>query len=234
MYDISDTLKLTEEEIRQQIIIIQNGLPAEAEIAKEKIVRQFIKFIYKFTYGIKLPKGYELDDLVSCGLMGLLKAAEKFDLTKTYKKESGEECHIKFFSFASNVLKNDIFMELRNARKINDKEIFSLNDKLIDKDGKAFEKQDIFPDEKPNCMEQFIKESDSEVELIALKKAINNLPPKQKAVISYMYFSDEEKKLSNTCVGETLNISRSYISRIKSQAIKNIFESMKEGEDSEQ
>ncbi len=222
MYNLGNTINLSEEEIREQIKIIQNGTPEEVKNAKEKIIKQFIKYIYNFSYKIILPKGYEVDDIISCAAMSLLKAAEKFDLDKTYEKENGEISHIKFFSFAVHVMKNDVFMEMRKASKINDREIFSLNEMFADKDGNTCEKGYNFPDIKPNCIEQHIENDSAQKEIIALKKAIDKLPPRERAVIEKKFFSNSEDTLKDVDVAKNINLSQSYICRIKNNAFKKI------------
>lgn len=172
--------------------------------ARNKLVEhnlRLVAHIIKKYYGIQS----EQDDLVSIGTIGLIKAIN------TYKPDK----KIRLSSYASRCIENEILMHFRNAKKSS--QDISLNETIdTDKDGNPLTLLDIMSvddnildnlDLKLNSQKlgQFIKEE---------------LDEREKKIIILRYGLNGKKPLTQKEVAKLLDISRSYVSRIETKALK--------------
>ena len=147
------------------------------------------------------------DDLVSIGTIGLIKAINTFDITKS----------IKLSSYASRCIENEILMHFRNNRKSS--QDISLNDTIdTDKDGNPLTLMDIM------ASDMDIEESvDTKLHLEVLHKYIDEtLTDREKEIILKRYGIGGEKMLTQREIAKKMNISRSYISRIEKKALEKL------------
>lgn len=140
----------------------------------------------------------EYEDLVSEGRIGLMKAIRKFDSTRD----------IKFATWATPCITNEIFMYLRKNKKHNG--VISLEEPTADKLCVG----DLIEDERAYFVEE-VEESEEYAKLIYY--ILNYLPTKLKCCILY---SMAEKKQNE--IAEILNLSQSYVSRIMKKVIKKL------------
>ncbi len=172
--------------------------------ARNKLVEhnlRLVAHIIKKYYGIQS----EQDDLVSIGTIGLIKAIN------TYKPDK----KIRLSSYASRCIENEILMHFRNAKKSS--QDISLNETIdTDKDGNPLTLLDIMSvddnildnlDLKLNSQKlgQFIKEE---------------LDERERKIIILRYGLNGKKPLTQKEVAKLLDISRSYVSRIETKALK--------------
>ena len=151
--------------------------------------------------------GYELDDLVSIGSIGLIKGIN------TYKPDK----NIKLATYASRCIANEILMFLRKNKKR--KSEISLEDALnYDNEGNELHLEDILGTED----DLVSKEYEDKVDKLALQKEINKLKPRDKQIMVMRYGLNNTKEYTQKEVAELLGISQSYISRIEKKVIKNL------------
>ena len=147
----------------------------------------------------------EQDDLVSIGTIGLIKAINTYDISKK----------IKLSSYASRCIENEISMHFRNAKKT--AQDISLNEAIdSDKDGNPLTLLDIMAVD-DNILEQI----DFQLNSKKLSQFINEeLSPREKMIIVMRYGLDGSEPLTQKKIAQKLNISRSYVSRIETKALK--------------
>ena len=147
----------------------------------------------------------EQDDLVSIGTIGLIKAINTYDISKK----------IKLSSYASRCIENEILMHFRNAKKT--AQDISLNEAIdSDKDGNPLTLLDIMAVD-DNILEQI----DFQLNSKKLSQFINEeLSPREKMIIVMRYGLDGSEPLTQKKIAQKLNISRSYVSRIETKALK--------------
>lgn len=164
-----------------------------------RLVAHIIKKYYQ-NYG-----GQE--DLVSIGTIGLIKAVNTFDMSK----------NIKLSSYASRCIENEILMYFRNNRK--SAQDISLNDTIdTDKDGNPLTLMDIMASDM-----DVAEDVDTKLRLDVLAEYIDEvLTDREKEIIIRRYGLNGKKVLTQRELADSLNISRSYISRIEKKSLEKL------------
>lgn len=154
------------------------------------------------------------DDLVSIGTIGLIKAINTFDINK----------NIKLSSYASRCIENEILMYFRNNRKSS--QDVSLNDTIdTDKDGNPLTLMDILASDM-----DVAEDVDTKLRLDVLNDYIDEvLTPREKEIIVSRYGLAGRKVLTQRELAKSLDISRSYISRIEKKALEKLRERYENG-----
>ena len=159
--------------------------------------------IIKKYYG----KQNEQDDLVSIGTIGLIKAVDTFNPDK----------NIRLSSYASRCIENEILMHFRAAKKT--AQDISLNETIdTDKDGNPLTLLDIMAVD-----DHILDDLDKKLNTQKLGKFINEeLTEREKTVIVLRYGLNGNEPMTQKNVAKLLNISRSYVSRIETKALKQL------------
>lgn len=167
--------------------LIEHNLRLVAHIAKK----------YYFAYN-------NLDDIVSIGTIGLIKAID------TFNTEKG----IKLSSYAARCIENEVLMFFRNTKK-SEKDI-SINEPIeTDKNGNTLVLMDIMSEQ-----EDIAGNVDIKIKTEKLKKYINEvLTAREQTIINLRYGLDGKKNYTQREIAQKLNISRSYVSRIEKKAV---------------
>lgn len=149
----------------------------------------------------------EQDDLVSIGTVGLIKAINTFDINK----------NIKLSSYASRCIENEILMHFRNIKK--SLQDISLNETIdTDKDGNPLSLIDILSTD-----DNILESLNTKLNINKLYEYINSeLDEREKKVIIYRYGLNGNEPLTQREVADILGVSRSYISRIETKALKTL------------
>ncbi len=172
--------------------------------ARNKLVEhnlRLVAHIIKKYYGTKC----EQDDLVSIGTIGLIKAINTF---KPDKK-------IRLSSYASRCIENEILMHLRAVKKT-ERDV-SLNETIdTDKDGNPLTLMDIM-----KVDDNILDELDMKLNSKKLGQYITEeLNSREKTVIILRYGLNGKKPITQKEIAKMLDISRSYVSRIETKALK--------------
>ena len=148
-----------------------------------------------------------IEDLVSIGTIGLMKAVNTFDYTK----------NIKLATYASRCIENEILMYLRKTG--NSKIELSFDEPLsTDWDGNEMTLRDVLGTE-PDEISQNIEYED---EKKLLRKIVSNLPEKEKNIMNRRFGLNGYKALTQKQLADELSISQSYISRLEKRIISNL------------
>lgn len=147
------------------------------------------------------------EDLVSIGTIGLMKAVKTFDPDK----------NIKFATYASRCIENEILMHLRKVN--NAKFEMSFDDPLsIDWDGNELTLRDVLGSE-PDEISVDIEYSDEKKLLL---KIINSLTDKERELMKMRFGIMGETEHTQKQLADLMGISQSYISRLEKRIIKKI------------
>ena len=156
--------------------------------------------------------GAGLEDLVSIGTIGLIKAVNTFQSDK----------NIKLATYASRCIENEILMYIR--KNSGAKNEFSIDEPLnIDWDGNELLLSDVLgSEEKPISfeIEQF-------EERMAVRRAVAALEDREREIIELRYGMNGKKELTQKEVAARLGISQSYISRLEKKIIARLREEIK-------
>ena len=151
--------------------------------------------------------GTDLEDLVSIGTIGLIKAVNTYRLDK----------NIKLATYASRCIDNEILMYLRKTKR--KKSEISFEDSLsYDSDGNELHLEDVLGTEK----DIVTKGLDDELDHNLMINEIDKLAPRDKRIIELRYGLNKKKEMTQKEVATLLGISQSYISRIEKKVIKKL------------
>ena len=189
-----------EEEDKQIELLLQKDINARNTLIEHNL--RLVSHIAK-----KYNSKYENDDLISIGIIGLIKGIDSFS------KDKGT----KLTTYAAKCIENEILMHFRNEKK--NMNNISLEEKIgFDKDGNEIELIDVIktPDQ------DYIEKINFKDNLISLLKYINILTAREKTIIFKRYGLFNHKELTQKEIAKELNISRSYVSRIEKRALTKL------------
>ena len=175
-------------------------------MAKDKLIEHNLRLV------VFLAKKYEntkvdLEDLVSIGTIGLIKAINTYSMDK----------NIKLATYASRCIDNEILMYLRKNKRARTE--VSFDESLsFDVDGNELHLEDILGTEPDIVTKNIEEENDRKAMLEEIEKL--NRRDKEIMVMRYGLLGCEEKTQKE--VAEILGISQSYISRIEKKVIKRL------------
>lgn len=151
--------------------------------------------------------GIGIEDLVSIGTIGLIKAIN------TYKPEK----KIKLATYASRCIENEILMYLRKTSS--QKTEISFDEPLnTDWDGNELLLSDILGTEPDSVIRPIEDETDREL----LLNALDTLSEKERLIIKMRFGLQDEKEKTQKEVADILGISQSYISRLEKRIIAQL------------
>jgi len=151
--------------------------------------------------------GYDIEDLVSIGSIGLIKGIQ------TYKPDK----NIKLATYASRCIANEILMFIRKNKKR--KSEISLEDALnYDAEGNELHLEDILGTDEDIVYKEFEFKVDKE----SLKVELNTLTEREKLIMTLRYGLNNTDDYTQKEVAEILGISQSYISRIEKKVIRRL------------
>ena len=151
--------------------------------------------------------GVGIEDLISIGTIGLIKAINTFDTNK----------NIKLATYASRCIENEILMHLRKNTKIRNE--VSIDEPLnVDWDGNELLLSDILGGDP----DQVNKEIEGEVDRKLLNSAIDKLTSREKNIMELRFGLKSGKEKTQKEVADMLGISQSYISRLEKKIIKRL------------
>ncbi len=147
----------------------------------------------------------EMDDLISIGTIGLIKAIHTFDAQKASRLST----------YAARCIDNELLMLLRSKKKTN-REV-SLYDPIgTDKEGNEISLLDIIETEPVDVVKNYSLKQDIARLYQLLPKVLTT---REREIIKLRYGLYGEQELTQREIAKRLNISRSYVSRIEKNAI---------------
>ncbi len=160
--------------------------------------------------------GVGVEDLISIGTIGLIKAINTFAPDKK----------IKLATYASRCIENEILMYLRRTNKT--KMEVSIDEPLnVDWDGNELLLSDILGTDE----DVIYRDLEDEVDRKMLQKALSVLTPRERLIIELRFglTSESGEELTQKEVADMLGISQSYISRLEKKIIKRLKREMAAG-----
>ena len=193
---------LSKEEELKYLIELKSGNDKARDVLIEHNLRLVVFFFFMYE-----STGYDMEDLVSIGSIGLIKGINTYKIDK----------NIKLATYASRCIANEILMYIRKNK--NRKTEISLEDALnYDQDGNELHLEDVMgtPDD------LVVKEFEETEEKRLLTKEIELLDERDKKIMIMRYGLYNTKEYTQKEVADKLNISQSYISRIEKKVINNL------------
>ncbi|MEJ9211093.1 RNA polymerase sporulation sigma factor SigE [Bacillus smithii] len=193
---------LSKEEEKVLLEKLPKGDRAARSILIERNLRLVVYIARKFE-----NTGINIEDLISIGTIGLIKAVNTFNPEKK----------IKLATYASRCIENEILMHLRRNNKIRSEVSFDepLN---VDWDGNELLLSDVLGTED----DIITKDLESTVDKKLLFKALHQLSDREKQIMELRFGLNGEEEKTQKDVADMLGISQSYISRLEKRIIQRL------------
>ena len=200
---------LSQEEENERISQLATDMEKDAkQVLIEHNLRLVVYIAKKFD-----NTGVGVEDLISIGTIGLIKAINTYNPDK----------NIKLATYASRCIENEILMYLRRNNKVRME--VSIDEPLnVDWDGNELLLSDILGTDE----DIIYKDMENEAEQKMLKKALSKLTDREKLIISLRFGLNnrEEEAMTQKEVADLLGISQSYISRLEKKIMKRLKKEM--------
>ena len=152
--------------------------------------------------------GEEMEDLISIGTIGLIKAISTFD------QEKGS----RLATYAAKCIDNELLMMFRARKKIT-REISLYEPLGTDKEGNEINLLDVCEQEQTDIIEDM----DTAFKIKKLNTLINEtLDRREKEIVMLRYGLTQRDEMTQKEIGKMLGISRSYVSRIEKRALQKL------------
>lgn len=193
---------LSHEEEAQLLVRLTDGDKQVRAQLIERNLRLVVYIARKFE-----NTGINIEDLVSIGTIGLIKAVNTFDPLKK----------IKLATYASRCIENEILMQLRRTNRTRYEVSFDepLN---IDWDGNELLLSDIMGTEE----DIIYKKIEKDIDKTLLNLAMEKLNPREKTIVELRFGLSGQEEQTQKEVADLLGISQSYISRLEKKIINRL------------
>ncbi len=152
------------------------------------------------------------DDLISIGTIGLIKGIDSFKPDKNNR----------LTTYVARCIENEILMYFRSNKKNNNN--VSLNDSIgYDKDGNEINLIDVIKGDNEDILSMIHNNDNREY----VNQILSILNPREKEIIIKRYGLFDNDELTQKEIATSLNISRSYVSRIEKRAISKLYREFK-------
>ncbi|MBQ6719297.1 MAG: RNA polymerase sporulation sigma factor SigE [Oscillospiraceae bacterium] len=169
------------------------------ENAKQTLVEHNLRLVVYIARRFE-NTGIHLEDMISIGTIGLIKAINTYRLDKK----------IKLATYASRCIENEILMYIRKTS--NQKTEVSLDEPInMDCDGNELLLSDILGTDEDMIMRPL----EDDVDLHVLRQSLRELPEREREIILMRYGLEGRKELTQKEVAQKMGISQSYISRLE-------------------
>lgn len=193
---------LEDDKIREYFEEYQSGYVT----AKNLIAEHNLKLVYFITKKF-MNTGYDFEELVSVGTIGLLKSIDTFNLSKG----------IKFSTYATRCIENEILMFLRKNKKHKCNKSF---DEIISRDqtGKVLKIEDILYDDSSD----FVLDYENLEIYRVVREVVENLPDREKEIIMLYFGFYDGRIYTQKQISKKLGVSQAQISRLKMIILEKI------------
>ena len=169
------------------------------EQAKQLLIERNLRLVVYISKRFE-NTGVNLEDLISIGTIGLIKAITTYRLDK----------NIKLATYASRCIENEILMYIRKIA--GQKAEVSLDEPInTDYDGNELLLSDVLGTEE----DVVLRPLEDDVDLKVLRQALRELPEREHEIVAMRFGLDGYKELTQKEVAQKMGISQSYISRLE-------------------
>ena len=182
------------------------GLTANDPAARKKLIVHNLRLVVYIAKKFE-STGIGIEDLVSIGTIGLIKAVNTFNPEK----------NIKFATYASRCIENEILMFLRKSSQYRND--LSIDEPLnVDYDGNELLLSDVLGTDDDVVNKGIETEAEREI----LRGAVSELCDREREIMEMRFGLINGKEMTQKEVADTIGISQSYISRLEKRIIKKL------------
>lgn len=199
---------LTQEELYEYFERYKNGDFS----AREVIINGNIRLVLHQVIKKYLNTVYDKKELVSIGVVGLIKAVDNYDISKNFK----------FATYAARCINNEINMFIKKGKKyIND---ISFEKALcVDENGNEMKFEEILNDESSD----FVLDYERQEICLIVRDLVESLSGRDKEIIELYFGFGDNEPFSQREIAEKFNISQVYVSKILKRILKKFSEQLK-------
>lgn len=209
-YIVSNDVVLPEKPTLEEEKNLVNELYSGNTLAKQKLIEKNLRLVV-YTAQKFENSGANIEDLISIGTIGLIKAVNSFKSDK----------NIKMATYASRCIENEILMYLRKLSKV--KKEVSIDEPInTDSEGNELSISDILCSSSDDIAEDIEYEDETNM----VREVLKELPPREKQIVDMRYGFISGKEMTQKEVADELNISQSYISRIEKKILYRLKKEM--------
>ncbi len=183
-----------------------NEIKAGSSSARDDLIEHNLRLVVYIAKKFE-NTGLDVEDLISVGTIGLIKAVNSFDNSR----------NIKLATYASRCIENEILMLLRKMVKV--KNEVSIDEPLnVDGDGNQLLLCDVLGTEEDVVYEKI--ESDAEKDV--LLETFKTLTERERDIISLRFGLFGKEEMTQKDIADMMGISQSYISRLEKKVVKKL------------
>lgn len=180
------------------------------ESARQRLVEHNLRLVVYIARRFE-NVGTNLEDLISIGTIGLMKAVSTYRLDK----------NIRLATYASRCIENEILMHIRKISGM--KAEISLDEPInLDCDGNELLLSDILGTDG----DEIARPLEDDVDLCVLRQALKELPNREREIVLMRFGLEGRKELTQKEVAEKMGISQSYISRLEKRIMGKLRKEM--------
>jgi len=180
---------------QEALMALEQGDEAAKQLLIERNLRLVVFIARRFE-----NTGVNLEDLISIGTIGLIKAISTYRLEK----------NIKLATYASRCIENEILMHIRKISS--QRTEISLDEPInMDYDGNELLLSDILGTDE----DMILRPLEDDVDLCVLRQAVKELPEREREIVIKRFGLYGHKELTQKEVAQEMGISQSYISRLE-------------------
>ena len=193
---------------KEEELLLSERLTHGDEAAKTKLIEHNLRLVVYIAKKFD-NTGVSIEDLISIGTIGLIKAVNTFRLDK----------NIKLATYASRCIENEILMHLRKTSR--QKLEVSLDEPLnVDWDGNELLLSDVLGSDGDEVDRKLEDDVDREL----LYAALSRLSEREKRIVELRFGLNGRSEYTQKQVADMLGISQSYISRLEKRIIRALYE----------
>ena len=183
-----------------------NALEQGSDEAKQLLIERNLRLVVFISRRFE-NTGVNLEDLISIGTIGLIKAINTYRLDK----------NIKLATYASRCIENEILMYIRKISS--QKAEVSLDEPInMDYDGNELLLSDILGTDEDMIMRPL----EDDVDLCILRQAVKELPEREREIVVMRFGLYGHKELTQKEIAQYMGISQSYISRLEKRIMQKL------------
>ena len=191
---------------------LMQRLDSEPELVRKTLIEHNLRLVVYIAKKFE-SSGVGVEDLVSIGTIGLIKAINTFD---PFKK-------IKLATYASRCIENEMLMHLRKISNIRTE--VSIEEPLnTDWDGNELLLSDVLGSDNDSVYKRMEEDEERRI----LREAVARLPERERVIIEMRYGLVSGNELTQKEVADLLGISQSYISRLEKKIMRELRKKIEE------
>ena len=197
---------LTQGEEAEYVRLLREGTAEQAKQAKDILIERNMRLV------AHVAKKYQnadedMDDLISIGCIGLIKAVDTFDDRKG-----------RLATYAYRCIDNELLMLLRGKRKTS-REVSLFEPIGQDKEGNEIHLMDVMEQQQPDILENMELSANIRRLFLLMEEA---LTPREREILTMRYGLNGRREATQNEIGAEMGISRSYVSRIEKKALQKL------------